>query len=203
MLIGYARVSKADRNQKHDMQIDALVNAGVDKEKIYLDKISGSKKDRPGLDAMLKSLRSGDTVVVYALDRLGRNLRHLINLINDLTTKGIWLKVLTGQGAIIDTTTAHGKLLFAVFGALAEFELELTRERIRAGIKAARARGRNGGRRFKLTKSQVRQIQASMGKKETVVSDLARELNVTTATIYSYVSPKGELRPAGEKVLSR
>src|SRR5271154_4257108 len=120
MLVGYMRVSKADGSQVTDLQRDALHAAGVSSSHIYEDAASGKRDDRPGLAACLKSLREGDTLVVWKLDRLGRNLRHLINTVHDLTTGGIGLRVLTGQGAAIDTTTAAGKL---VFGAEVEREL--------------------------------------------------------------------------------
>lgn len=203
MLIGYARVSKADNSQKHDLQIDALIKAGVEKKHIYTDRISGSTSARPGLDALLKAIRPDDKLVVWSLDRLGRNLRHLVNLVNDLTEKKIGLQVLTGSGAAIDTSTPHGRMFFAVFAALGEFERELIRERTRAGILAARSRGRCGGPKFKLTKNQLRLAQASIKNKDTVVGDLCRELKITRPTLYRYVAPDGSLRPAGEKVLGK
>lgn len=129
----------------------------------------------------MKSLRKGDVLVVWKLDRLGRNLRHLVNTVQDLADRGIGFKVLSGQGAEIDTTTAAGKLVFGIFAALAEFERELIRERTRAGLQAARARGRKGGRKFALTKAQVRLAQAAMGKKGTVVNDLCAELGLNQA----------------------
>ena len=125
------------------------------KKNIYHDKISGNKEERPGLENCLKDLREGDILVVWKLDRLGRSLKHLINIIQDLTNRNIGFKVLTGQGANIDTTTANGKLIFGIFAALAEFERELIRERTIAGIKAARARGRAQVRKFQLTKSEA------------------------------------------------
>lgn len=115
MLIGYMRVSKADGSQATDLQRDALTAAGVDPYQLYEDQASGKREDRPGLASCLKALRQGDTLVVWKLDRLGRDLRHLINTVHDLTGRGIGLKVLTGHGAAIDTTTAAGKM---VFGAL-------------------------------------------------------------------------------------
>src|SRR3954471_9421968 len=146
MLVGYMRVSKADGSQVTDLQRDALLAAGVDARHLYEDMTSGKRDDRPGLAACLKALRAGDILVVWKLDRLGRDLRHLVNTVHDLTARGIGLKVLTGQGAAIDTTTAAGKLVFGIFAALAEFERELISERTRAGIASARARGRSGGR---------------------------------------------------------
>ena len=138
--IGYARVSKADGSQIHDLQRDALVAAGVDPEHIYEDSASGRLDKRPGLDACLKALRRDDTLVIWKLDRLGRDLRHLVNTVGDLTKRGIGLKVLAGEGASIDTTTANGRLIFAIFAGLAEFERELIIERTRAGLASARAR---------------------------------------------------------------
>src|SRR3954449_9592511 len=142
MLVGYMRVSKADGSQVNDLQRDALLAAGVDARHLYEDATSGKRDDRPGLVACLKALREGDTLVVWKLDRLGRDLRHLVNTVHDLTTRGIGLKVLTGQGAAIDTTSPSGKLVFGIFAALAEFERELIAERTRAGLASARARGR-------------------------------------------------------------
>jgi DNA invertase Pin-like site-specific DNA recombinase len=201
MLIGYARVSKSDGNQVLDLQIDALVQAGINHEQIYTDKISGVKDDRPGLESCLKALREGDTLVVYKLDRLGRNLKHLISTVEDLASKNIGFKVLSGQGVNIDTTTPAGKMVFSIFGALAEFERELIRERTVAGIQAARARGRMGGRKFNLTKAQVRLAEAAMKTRDTSVADLCKELGITRATLYKYISPTGELRAYAQKVL--
>ena len=140
-LIGYARVSKADGSQVHDLQRDALAQAGVEANNVYEDAASGKKEDRPGLVACLKALRRGDTLVVWKLDRLGRDLRHLVNLVDDLTQRHIGLKVLAGEGASIDTSTANGRLVFGIFAALAEFERALIIERTKAGLAAARARG--------------------------------------------------------------
>jgi DNA invertase Pin-like site-specific DNA recombinase len=202
MLLGYARVSKADNSQVLDLQIDSLINANIYKESIYTDKISGVKDDRPGLENCLKALRKGDTLIVWKLDRLGRNLKHLISIIDDLNKKDIEFKVLTGQGASIDTTTPAGKMIFSIFGAFAEFERELIRERTIAGLKAARARGRKGGRKFQLSKAQVRLAQVAMKNRDTSIANLANELDVTRATLYRYVSPNGELREFGKKVLN-
>lgn len=140
-------------------------------------------------------------MVIWKLDRLGRNLKHLIDTVKNLTDRGIGLKVLSGQGAEIDTTTASGKLVFGIFAALAEFESELIRERTLAGLAAARARGRKGGRKFQLSKNQVRMAQAAMKSRETSVSELCKELGISRQTLYRYVSPTGELREFGKRVL--
>ena len=128
MLIGYARISKADGSQSLDLQRDALREAGVSDDAIYDDQASGQRDVRPGLAAFLMAARQGDVIVVWRLDRLGRNLRHLVNLVQDLNDRDIGIRVLAGQGASIDTTTASGKLVFALFAALAEFERELITE---------------------------------------------------------------------------
>lgn len=203
-LIGYARVSKADGSQVIDLQRDALAKAGVDLEHhLYTDAASGKRDDRPGLDACIKALRHGDTLMVWKLDRLGRDLRHLVNLVGDLTKRGIGLKVLAGEGASIDTTTANGRLVFAIFAGLAEFERELIVERTKAGLAAARARGRSGGRPFKMTPAKLRLAQAAMGKPETKVVELCAELGITRQTLYRFVSPAGEMREDGRRLLER
>ena len=193
----------ADGSQSTDLQRDALLAAGVDQVQLYEDQASGKREDRPGLTSCLKALREGDTLVVWKLDRLGRNLRHLINTVHDLTARGVGLKVLTGQGAAIDTTSAAGKLVFGIFAALAEFERELISERTVAGLASARARGRKGGRPFKMTAAKLRLAMASMGQPETNVGELCNEMNISRQTLYRHVSPKGELRPDGLKLLSR
>lgn len=202
-LIGYIRVSKSDGSQITDLQRDALASAGVVAEQLYEDKASGKWEDRPELSNCLKALRSGDTLIVWKLDRLGRDLRHLVNTVHGLTERGVGLKVLTGQGAAIDTTTASGKLVFGIFAALAEFERELISERTKAGLASARARGRKGGRPHKMTLSKVRLAQASMGQPDTHVGDLCRELGITRQTLYRHVSPTGELRDAGRKIIAK
>ncbi|MCW4600223.1 recombinase family protein [Janibacter hoylei] len=203
MLVGYVRVSKADGSQTTDLQHDAMVVAGVDPERVYEDHASGAKDDRPQLVACLKGLREGDTLVVWKLDRLGRNLRHLVTIVDDLTARGVGLQVLTGQGAAIDTTTAAGKLVFGIFAALAEYERALISERTVAGLASARARGRRGGRPFKMTPAKVRLAAASMGQPDTNVGDLCKELGVTRQTLYRHVSPTGVLRDDGKKILGR
>ena len=202
MLIGYARVSKADRSQSLDLQRDALIGVGVVADQIYSDLASGKKDDRPGLAACLKALREGDVLVVWKLDRMGRSLHHLVRTVSLMSERGVGLKVLTGQGAQIDTTTAAGRLSFGIFAALAEFESELIRERTMAGLQAARARGRKGGRKFALTKAQVRMAQAAMANRDTSVAELCKELGVRPVTLYRYVDPKGKLREYGERVLA-
>ena len=201
MLIGYLRVSKSDGSQSGQLQRDALTAAGVEPARVYGDRASGRLDERPGLEAALKALRPGDALVVWKLDRLGRNLRHLVNTVHELTQRGVGFKVLSGQGAAIDTTTPAGKLVFGIFAALAEFERELISERTKAGLASARARGRKGGAPFKMTVAKVRLAMAAMGRPKTKVADLCRELGVTRQTLYRHVSPEGALREDGHKVL--
>lgn len=201
MQLGYIRVSKADGNQSTDLQHDALLAAGVEASRIYADKMSGRHDQRPGLDACLKSLRNGDTLVVWKLDRLGRNLRHLVELVETLCDQGIGLQVLTGQGAAIDTTKPEGKLVFGIFAALAEFERELIVERTKAGLVAARARGRTGGRPRKMTPSKIRMAMAAMADPNTKANIIAAELGITTSTLYEYVGSGGCPKKAALDVL--
>ena len=202
-LVGYMRVSKSDGSQTTDLQRDALLAAGVNPELLYEDMASGKKEDRPQLVSCLKALRAGDTLVVWKLDRLGRDLRHLVNVVHDLNTRDVGLRVLAGQGASIDTTTAQGKLVFGIFAALAEVERELISERTKAGLASARARGRKGGRPFKMTPAKVRMAAASMKRPDTSVTELCKELGITRQTLYRYVSPEGKLRAAGQKIIDR
>lgn len=202
MLIGYARISKADGSQSLDLQRDALIAAGVEPGALYEDQVSGKRDRRPGLDGCLKALRDGDVLVVWKLDRLGRDLKHLVNTVQDLSDRGVGLRVLAGQGAQIDTTTPTGKLIFGIFASLAEFERDLIRERTVAGLTAARARGRKGGRKFALTKAQVRLAQAAMAKRDTSVAELCKELGIKPVTLYRYVGPDGALRDNAKRVLN-
>lgn len=199
MLIGYARVSKSDGSQLLDLQKDALLKAGVHQEYIYEDRASGRKDDRPGLKACLKALQPENTLVVWKLDRLGRDMKHLVNLIDELHHKKIGFKVLSG--ADIDTTTANGRLVFGIFAALAEFERELIRERTQAGLIAARARGRNGGRPRKMDEHTIRMAMAAMTDRNSVAHEVAKRLNITTTTLYMYVNGDGSLKEAGTRLL--
>ena len=202
MLIGYMRVSKSDGTQTLDLQCDALLAAGVAPEQIYADRASGRKDDRPGLATCLQALQPGDTLTVWKLDRLGRNLKHLISVVDDLQQRQVGFKVLAGAGVQIDTTTANGRLVFGIFAALAEFETELIRERTRAGLAAARARGRRGGRPRKMTQEALRTAMAAMRDQSTSARTVARRLGVTTTTLYMYVNRDGSLKQAGQALLT-
>ena len=198
-LVGYQRVSKADGSQVLDMQQDALIAAGVEPGKIWQDEASGKNDDRPGLANCLKALNKGDTLVIWRLDRLGRNLKHLVETVAKLGERDIAFKVLTG--APIDTTTPQGKLMFAIFAALAEFERDQIVERTKAGLSAARARGRVGGRKPVLTPSKLRQAQTAMQHRDTSVTELCKELSISRTTLYAHVTPEGELTKKGQALL--
>ena len=201
MLIGYARVSKADGSQLLDLQRDALLDAGVDEERLYEDRASGRRDHRPGLDACLKALQPGNTFVVWKLDRLGRDLKHLVNTVDELRARGVGLRVLAGAGAEIDTSTANGRLIFGIFASLAEFERELIVERTRAGLAAARARGRLGGRPRKMDVAMLRMAMRAMADRDTNAQDLAQRLGITTTTLYMYVNGDGTVKAPGQKLL--
>src|SRR5512144_3076697 len=183
MLVGYARVSTLE--QPVALQQDALTKAGC--ERIFTDTASGSRTDRSGLDQSLSFLRDGeDILVVWRLDRLGRSLGHLIDTIGMLQDRGIGFKSLQEQ---IDTTTSGGKLVFHVFGALAEFERDLIRERTQAGLDAARARGRFGGRPKALDPRKAAIAQALYNDKTNTIADICRTLRISRATLYRSITP--------------
>jgi DNA invertase Pin-like site-specific DNA recombinase len=201
MLLGYMRVSKSNGSQTTDLQRDALISEGVDPENIYEDHASGSIDSRPQLEACLKACRPGDILLVWKLDRLGRNLAHLVTTVNSLIERKVGFRVLTS--APIDTTSSTGKFTFTIFAALAEFERELIRERTVAGLAAARARGRFGGAPYKMTAAKVRLAMAAMGKPETHISTLCAELGITRQTLYRHVAPDGSVRDDGQKLLNK
>lgn len=202
MLIGYMRVSKSDGSQTFNLQRDALIEAGINEERIYEDAVSGKEETRPGLQACLKALQPGNILVVWKLDRLGRDLKHLITIIDELRQRNIGFKVLTGYGAQIDTTTANGRLVFGLFAALSEYERELIIERTNAGLKAARARGRVGGRPRKMDIATMKIAMTAMADPNAVASDIAKKLNITTATLYTYLNGDGTAKPLGKKLLN-
>ena len=179
-LIGYARISTTDQDPA--LQLDALNNAGC--IKVFSDTASGALDSRPELDRMLDQLRPGDTVVVWRLDRLGRSLKHLISLVEDLEAKGVGFRSLTEA---IDTTTAGGKLVFQIFGAMAEFERSIIKERTMAGLEAARARGRKGGRPTVMTPEKITMDRKLYDSKEYTVESIAKELGVSRKTVYRHL----------------
>lgn len=177
MLIGYARCSTNDQNL--DLQLDALRKAGC--ERIFKDVLSGAIDDRPGLQQAQDFLNSGDVLVVWKMDRLGRSLPHLIQTVSSLANRGVGLKSLTES---LDTSSAGGRLVLHIFGALAEFERDLIRQRTVAGLQAARERGRIGGRRPKMSDSQNIIAQQLFNERHHTVGEIAKSLNVSRSTIY-------------------
>ncbi|MGI2729412.1 recombinase family protein [Bacillus cytotoxicus] len=180
MLIGYARISTNDQNL--DLQKDALKQAGC--KRIFADVVSGATSSRSGLDEALDYVREGDTLVVWKLDRLGRSLKHLIETINTLNEKGSAFRSLQEN---MDTSTSGGKLIFHVFGALAEFEREMIQERTQAGLSAARARGRVGGRPKVMDTTKVSMAKSLMKDPNYSTEDICNTLGVSRATLYRYL----------------
>ncbi|PSB23502.1 recombinase family protein [Stenomitos frigidus] len=185
MLIGYERVSTGDQNLA--LQHDALQAAGC--EKIFSDKLSGAKADRPGLKEAFEFARKGDTIVVWRLDRLGRSLKDLMTLVESLEPRAIGFRSLQEN---IDTTSSGGKLIFHMFGALAEFERNLMRERTQAGLQAARARGRKGGRQQKLTPQQIAMGRSLAADPKRSVSSICEHLDISRPTYYRYINPNAD-----------
>lgn len=184
-LVGYARVSTNEQDVK--LQLDALKKAGCNEKFIFVDKASGARTERPGLDACLKTLAAGDTLLVWRLDRLGRSMPHLVALVEDLLKKKIAFKSIC-DGAI-DTTTASGELVFNIFSSLAQFERRLIQERTRAGLSAARARGRKGGRKPIASSDPRVQMAKRMHKDHGMSIDkICKTLKISRATFYRYVA---------------
>jgi DNA invertase Pin-like site-specific DNA recombinase len=184
MLVGYARISTSEQNL--DLQKDALTKAGC--EKIYTDIAGGARSERIGLAQALEVVRENDCLVVWKLDRLGRSLKHLIETVTAIQGRGIGFKSLQES---IDTTTSGGKLIFHVFGALAEFERELIRERTNAGLKAARARGRFGGRPSLLDETQSAIARSLHADSNNTIRDICLTLKISKATLYRALKPQG------------
>lgn len=196
MKIGYARCSTADQNL--DWQLDALKKEGCDEQHIFQEKVSGMKKDRPELELMLRTLREGDTVVVCELTRLSRSTKDLFELVDRISAAGADIKSL--KEAWLDTTTPQGKLLFTIFAGVSQFERDLTRERTMAGLAAARARGRKGGRP-KASAKAIEQALALYDAGNIPVPDILQTTGISRATLYSYISKrdknKGDGGPRG------
>jgi DNA invertase Pin-like site-specific DNA recombinase len=189
MRIGYARVSTQDQNS--ELQTDALVAAGC--EQVFHEKVSGKDRVRPELETCLKVLRGGDTLVVWRLDRLGRSLKDLVEIVTTLEDRGVGFLSLTES---IDTVSAGGKLIFHLFAALAEFERNLIRERTVAGLAAARARGRKGGRKAKLDKSDVRKAAAMLLDPLMTKTEVAQHFGVSRVTLDAALKRESNLQPS-------
>ena len=186
-LVGYARVST--NGQELRLQTDALQKAGVPKKLIFIDRVSGARPARPGLDECLGQLREGDTLIVWRLDRLGRSVRHLIDLVEDLRQRKVGFKSICDGS--IDTTSASGELIFHIFTALAQFERRLIQERTRAGLAAARARGRLGGRKpIAVTDPRVQTAKRMHSDKAMPIADICKTLRISRPTLYRYLALK-------------
>lgn len=196
VLVGYMRVSTAEQNLA--LQRDALESMGC--ERLYEDVCSGAVTDRPGLTKALDQLRAGDALVVWKLDRIGRSLGHVVELVGGLQAKGIGLKVLTGG---IDTTSVTGRLVFGIFATLAEFERDLIKERTLAGLAAARARGRTGGRPRLMTRAKLRTAMTMMADRNNIAGEVAEQLGISVSTLYAYVDGEGRAKPRARKLLGR
>ncbi|MFE0758753.1 recombinase family protein [Inquilinus sp. NPDC058860] len=203
MLIGYVRVSKSDGSQVLDLQMDAMQTAGVDPGHIYSDKASGKNSDRAGFEACLKALREGDTLVTWKLDRVGRSVRELIVLSEELQQRGIGLRILAGVGAGLDTSTAAGKAFYGIMAVLAEWERDVMIERTRAGLAAARARGRAGGRPAKMTPAKLRLASSAAQDRSQSIKGICDQLGISTATFYRYLHADGRPTAAGEAILKK
>jgi DNA invertase Pin-like site-specific DNA recombinase len=188
MLVGYMRVSSDNHRQTTDLQRDALIQAGVDERHLFEDKASGTRGDRPGLTEALNFVREGDCLVVWKLDRLGRSLPHLLHIVTDLQSRGVAFRSLTEQ---MDTTTPHGAFLFSVFGALAQYERALTKERIMAGLEAAKRRGKRGGRPYAIRNETMGGIREAL-KNGASKAAVCRTFGVKRSTLYDALARETE-----------
>ncbi len=186
-LYGYARVSTDD--QELALQLDALKQAGCDEANIYSEKVSGAKSDRPVLDACLSKLKNGDTLLVWRLDRLGRSMPHLVGLVEELRENGVGFRSICD--GVIDTTTASGELVFNIFSSLAQFERRLTQERTRAGLEAARARGKTGGRKpITANDPRVKMAKTLYEDKGLAINIICKQMQISRSTFYRLVNLK-------------
>ncbi len=184
-LVGYARVSTAE--QELDMQLDALRDAGCDERMVFVDKASGVKSDRPGLEQALDTVANGDTLVVWRLDRLGRSMQHLVTVVQELNDRGVGFRSLCD--GVIDTSTASGQLIFGIFASLAQFERALIVERTNAGLAAARARGRIGGRKpLNPRDPRILTAKALHSDRTLPISEICQTLNIGKTTLYRWLA---------------
>ncbi|WP_061291540.1 recombinase family protein [Azotobacter vinelandii] len=195
MLIGYMRVSSDSDRQSTDLQRDALITAGVDARHLFEDKASGARDDRPGLQQCLDYVKAGDTLVVWKLDRLGRSLPHLLDIVDGLRKKGVAFQSLT-EG--MNTDTPHGELLFQIFGALAQYERALTRERVQAGLAAARRRGKRGGRPPAIEPEKLEAVIAALNA-GTSKAAVCRTFGIARSTLLDTLARMGWTGPAGRR----
>lgn len=195
MLVGYMRVSSDSDRQSTALQRDALIAAGVDARHLFEDKASGARDDRPGLKSCLNFLKAGDTLVVWKLDRLGRSLPHLLDIVTGLRDSGVAFRSLT-EG--MDTNTPHGELLFHIFGALAQYERALTRERVQAGLAAARRRGRRGGRPTAIESEKLEAVMAALDG-GTSKAAVCRAFGIARSTLVDTLARAGWIGPGSNR----
>jgi DNA invertase Pin-like site-specific DNA recombinase len=201
MLVGYIHVSEAEGMAALEQQRNALASSFVPVARSYEDRTIRRSDPRPQLDECVRSLISGDILVVWKLGVLGRSLRHVVTLVHDLTRRGIGLRVLSNRDLGLDTTAVQGWVMVNCFAALAEVERDLNRDRARASLVSGLAHGRSGGRPFKMTAAKLRRVQAAMVQGGTTMSALAARLGISRQALYRYVDADGQLRTQGEKLL--
>jgi DNA invertase Pin-like site-specific DNA recombinase len=201
MLAGYIRLHRTDNSEVREIQRAALLAAGVPPDRLYEDQVGDQHDGWPGLGACLESLKSGDVLLVWELNRLGRKLRRVVGLIHELALRDVGIRVLSGPGIPLDTTCNKDHVR-ALFGALAAFDRQAIVEHTKAGLVSARAAGRNGGRPFKMTPAQLREAQAALRRPGTRVGALCASLGITRQTLSNYMDAQGRLRPSGEKLLA-
>src|SRR4051812_37544091 len=201
MLAGYIRVHWADNSETREIQRAALLGAGVPPDRIYEDHAGDQQDGWPELEVCLASLKSGDVLLIWELNRLGSKLRRVIALLHELALRDVGVRVLAGPGIPLDTThdRDHARTLF---GALAAFDRQLIVEHTKAGLSSARPAGRNGGRPFKMTPAQLREAQAALRRPGTRINALCASLGITRQTLYTYLDAHGRLRPSGERLLA-
>lgn len=202
MLIGYARVSKDDGSQVLDMQLDGLRSFGVQDQHVYTDLQSGADEQRLGIKECMKALREGDTLVVYSIDRLARGMNQAIRIADELRDKNIDLKILFGAGSSIDLSTPQGRFNYNIMAAFADLWREILRQNTREGCKAAKARGRVGGRRRIINKVQLRAIIEEAKQPGSDLKEIAKQVGVTRSAISHYIYADGSLKKRGEDLLN-
>lgn len=202
MLIGYARVSKSDGSQVLDSQLDALKAFGVEEQYIYTDRLSGADANRPGFNECMRSLRKDDTLVVYSIDRLARGMNQAIKISDELQRKNVNLKILFGAGSIIDLSTAQGRFNFNIMSAFAEMQREMIRENTKVGLAAARARGKFGGRPWKVDPEILHMAMELLKENRMTVREIAKKLGVSDPTLYSCLNSDGTLKERGQMILN-
>jgi DNA invertase Pin-like site-specific DNA recombinase len=201
MLHGYQRVSKDDGSQSLALQTDALLAAGVAPERLYSDRASGKREDRPGLTYCLKALQPGDVLMTWKIDRLGRDTRHLLEILHFLTQHQMQLRILTGLGAELDLTTVTGRMLYQLFSILAEHERGILIERTKAGLAAAKRRGKLPGRKRQMKPATIRMMMSVLQSGSMSVTELAEQVGVHRSTVYDYVQPDGTPTALGQALL--